>query len=83
MWVYPNPNQGEFQVRFYNNFGEPVNVLVYNAAGQLVYNKLSVAGNAYSRIDVKLGNNSQGIYVVKIIGRSGREFAAKRIVVYR
>lgn len=83
MWVYPNPNNGVFQVRYYNEVAEPVNVLVYNAAGQLVYNKRTVTSDRYSRLDVDLGINTQGIYVVKIVTTSGKELAAKRIIVYR
>ncbi len=81
LWVYPNPNNGVFQIRYYNNFGEPVKVMVYNAAGQLVYSKQPILGEAYSRIDVNLSNQAAGIYIVKLISGNGKELAAKRIII--
>lgn len=83
IWVYPSPNNGRFQVRYYNSIGEPVSVRVFNSAGQLVYSRELVTGNNYSRIDVDLGNQSQGVYFVKLYDTKSRELAAKKIVVYR
>ena len=83
IWVYPSPNNGRFQVRYYNNFGEPVTVRVFNSAGQLVYSRELVTTDAYSRIDVDLGNQSQGVYIVKVYDTKSRELAAKKILVYR
>ena len=83
IWVYPSPNDGRFQVRYYNSIGEPVSVRVFNSAGQLVYSRELVTGNNYSRIDVDLGNQSQGVYFVKVYDTKSRELAAKKIVVYR
>ena len=39
MWVYPNPNFGQFNVRFYNANPEQATVNVYNAKGQRVYSR--------------------------------------------
>jgi hypothetical protein len=84
MWVYPNPNNGIFQVRYYNQFGTAAAVRVFNASGQLVYQKQNSLVEAYSRIDVDLGINASGVYIVKLIELStGREIEAKKIVVYR
>ena len=83
MWVYPNPNNGVFQVRFYNNFGEPAWVVVYNAVGQVVFNKSPLVSEPYTRIDVNLGVKAHGVYIVKLYTINGREIAAKRIIVYR
>ena len=83
IWVYPSPNNGRFQVRYYNSFGEPVTVRVFNSAGQLLYSRLSVTADAYSRIDVDLGNPPAGVYIVKVYDTKSRELAAKKIVVYR
>jgi hypothetical protein len=81
--VYPNPNQGQFQVRFYNQLNEPATIKIFNAAGQMVFQKAITTGTAYSRTDIDLGINASGVYIVKVIGSGGRELASKRIIVYR
>ncbi|MBL7729639.1 MAG: HYR domain-containing protein, partial [Chitinophagaceae bacterium] len=82
LWVYPNPNTGTFNVRFYNQTGEQVTVKVYNAGGQEVYSQPLTLGITYSNITVNLGNAAAGVYLVKVINSSGLELAARRVVVY-
>ncbi|MBL7747458.1 MAG: HYR domain-containing protein, partial [Chitinophagaceae bacterium] len=83
LWVYPNPNTGIFNVRFYNQTGEQVTLKVFNGLGQVVYTQSLPLGVAYSNITVNLGNMPAGVYIVKIMNGTGAELAAKRIVVYR
>jgi hypothetical protein len=85
MWVYPNPNRGSFQVRYYNQTNEPATVMVFNAAGQLVYQRALVTRLAYSAIVIDFSGkaNAAGIYIVKVVGSNGKELAAKRVVVYQ
>jgi HYR domain/PKD-like domain/Secretion system C-terminal sorting domain len=82
LWVYPNPNKGQFQARFYNQTGEVATARVFNAAGQLVYQKAITTGIAYSQLSIDLTGHAPGMYVVKIIGSSGRELAAKQLLVF-
>lgn len=81
LWVYPNPNSGRFQARFYNQLNEPATVRVINAAGQVVKEVLVTTGMSYSRIDIDLGSNAPGIYIIKVFGQNGREIDVKRISV--
>jgi hypothetical protein len=81
LWVYPNPNTGTFNVRFYNQSGETATLKVFNGLGQVVYTQSLPLGVAYSNITVNLGNVPAGVYVVKIMNGTGGELAAKRIVV--
>ena len=71
--LYPNPTNGQFQVRFYNQLNEPATIMVYNALGQLIHQKAIVTGTAYSRTDMDLGNNAAGVYIVKVVGANGKE----------
>ena len=82
LWVYPNPNTGQFNVRFFNQTGESATVKVYDAVGQVVYQQSLTLGVAYSNITINLGNVPAGVYVVKIVNGTGAELAARRIVVY-
>ncbi len=83
IWVYPNPNNGVFQVRYYNSFGEPVRVMIFNALGQAVYTSSPLLTEPYSQINIDLGNNRQGVYIVKLISITGKDLAGKKVVIYR
>ncbi len=82
IWVYPNPNFGQFQVRFYNLVNEPATVNVFNAAGQKVYQRSLITGiTTYTQIDIDLGLKANGMYIVQIVNGSGKQLAAKQIIV--
>jgi Secretion system C-terminal sorting domain/PKD-like domain len=81
LWVYPNPNSGQFVVRFYNQPGEQVTVNVYDALGQVVFQKRVVTGAPYTRLDVDLRNKAAGYYMVNVMDASGKTLGAKRVLV--
>jgi hypothetical protein len=83
LWVYPNPNAGQFNVRYYNVTGEHVTLKVFNGLGQEVYAQAITLGTGYSNILVNLGNAAAGVYVVKIMNGSGAELQAKRVLIAR
>ncbi len=81
LYIAPNPNFGQFWVRYYNTASEALTVKVFNAAGSLVYQKTSATTLAYTRIDVSLGNASPGIYLVELRGAGGRLLGSRQIIV--
>lgn len=84
VFVYPNPNNGQFQVRFNNVNGEQAWVLVFNSAGQVVFKKAFTNGSAtYSRMDVNLGLTAGGMYEVKVVGKDNRVFGATQVIIKR
>jgi subtilisin-like proprotein convertase family protein len=82
LWVYPNPNQGTFYVRYYNQTGEKATVKVYNAIGQELYSQALALGIAYSTIQVNLYREPAGTYIVKVLNGAGVEVASRKIIVY-
>lgn len=83
-YVAPNPNNGQFWIRYYNLVNEQLTLIVYNSKGRKVHQQVSPANLPYTRIDVKLNAaTSSGIYLVELRGADGRILGAKRIVVYR
>jgi hypothetical protein len=82
LWVYPVPNMGTFNVRFYNQTGEQATLQVFNALGQLIFSQKLTLGIAYSNTVVNLGNVPAGGYIVKVVNNSNLELGARRIVVY-
>ena len=83
LWVYPNPNQGAFQIRLANEIGENVTVLIYNAKGQTLYRNVFVANAIYSRLDVRLSNVPGGTYEVVVIRGNGKTMETKQILIVR
>jgi len=60
--IYPNPNQGTFNIDLQNN-QLPAIVKVYSSSGNLVYNKTHQTSN----FDIDISGYSKGIYIVKVI----------------
>jgi hypothetical protein len=84
LWVYPNPNNGVFQVRFYNQPNETATVSVFDSKGAKVYENATVTTTPYSGISVDLGMTfSDGVYVVVVNNSAGKKIGAKKIVVRR
>ncbi|MEQ1675330.1 MAG: PKD-like domain-containing protein [Chitinophagaceae bacterium] len=82
LWVYPNPNQGQFQVRYYNQDNESLTLNIFNSLGQRIFQKVFVTTTAYTRIDIDLGTRfSEGVYIVEVVNAAGKQVGAKRIIV--
>ncbi len=82
LWVYPNPNQGQFTVRYYNQLNETLTLNIYSASGQKIYQKAFVTNTAYTGLEVNLGNSfSEGVYIVEVVNAAGKKVGAKRVVV--
>ncbi|HRH53974.1 MAG TPA: T9SS type A sorting domain-containing protein [Chitinophagales bacterium] len=77
--VYPNPNQGMFNVELNSSPVDAVEVSVLNVTGQEVYSKLLNNVNGTVNIPVDLSDNAAGVYVVKIT--SNGNAVSKNVVV--
>jgi hypothetical protein len=81
LFVYPSPNNGVFQVRFFNTVNEKVSLGVYSSAGQQVWTKEFSSGLAYSSLEVNISNLSADIYTVKVINAAGKVVGSKKVTV--
>jgi hypothetical protein len=81
MWVYPNPNQGQFVVRYFNSTNETVSVNVYDEKGSKVYQSAFPTTTAYSQLNVDISRLASGKYLVEAINSSGVRVGAKWIIV--
>ncbi|MEO5947009.1 MAG: HYR domain-containing protein, partial [Chitinophagaceae bacterium] len=85
LYVYPVPNYGVFNVRFYNQTNEQVTVRVFDAKGAQVYSRKVLTTVAYTTINVDLSTNKvlpKGTYVVEVRGAEGKLKGSKKIIVY-
>jgi hypothetical protein len=82
LYVYPNPNNGVFHVRFFNLDNENITVMVYDAKGSKVYQQKVATSLPYTEINIDLNNaSSMGIYLVEVRNEAGKRIGAKRILV--
>ena len=61
--VYPNPNNGSFNIKFGNI--TPNKVIVLDMLGKIVYQK-NISNNYDELLKVNLGDKSKGIYIVQL-----------------
>jgi hypothetical protein len=85
VWIYPNPNNGVFNLRFFNRPGEEVTVRVFNAQGNLMYDKKVLTAATYTTLQVNLAENkvlTSGVYAVVLYDSKGNELETRKLVIY-
>jgi hypothetical protein len=87
LWIYPNPNNGAFQVRLYYDpsaISERRAIYIFNAAGQVVSTREIDLVNTtapYVRMDFDLSNLAAGTYVVKVVQKNSGQIKSGIVVV--
>ena len=83
LFIYPNPNNGQFQVRFYQatNTTGMRTLNIYNVRGQKIFSKqYNITSSGYQRMDVNLGfPASAGIYFADLRDNAGKRLASAPI----
>ena len=83
-FIYPNPSNGLFEVRYYSVAGNsnlPRYLTVYDAKGDRVYSKLYNIGRPYDRMPVDMRAFGKGLYWVEIGDANGNRLAMCRLVI--
>ena len=86
IWVYPVPNPGVFDVRFYNTSNEQVTVRVFDEKGAEVYQRKTLTTIPYTTVHVNINGSgviANGTYMVEVRGENGRLVGARKIIVNR
>ena len=86
VFIYPNPNSGQFQVRYYsiiNNTGLPRGINVYDARGKRVLTQTYSITAPYARMNVDLRNHGTGVYWIEVVDVVGNRLAMGRAEVLR
>lgn len=76
--IYPNPNNGEFNIGFNPKSGEAILIDIYDVRGRLIYTK---SFNNVSRFEevIQLNNAQSGVYLLTIT--DGAQKVTKKIIV--
>jgi len=75
--VFPNPNNGKFEVKMDGTGNETVKIKVYSLIGQMVYETETVNDNNAKSID--LDKVSNGVYFIKV-SSNNKEFTKKVVI---
>jgi hypothetical protein len=76
--MYPNPNNGSFNIKLSSNSGNNINVIVHDLRGRTIFEN-SFENNGSFNQDINLNKAEAGVYIVSII--DGNQRSVKRIAV--
>ena len=76
--LYPNPNNGNFNIQFTSNTGNEIKVNVHDLRGRAIFSK-SYNNNGLFNESIELNNVQSGIYLVTI--EDGAKKEVKKIIV--
>ena len=78
MVLYPNPNNGSFNIQFSSNSGNDIKVNIHDVRGREIFNK-SYNNNGLFNENLQLNNVQSGIYLVTV--QDGARKEIKKIVI--
>ncbi len=84
LFIYPSPNTGQFQVRYYNLKGNSINpriLNIYDSKGTRVYSKTYSLTEPYSKMAVDMSHYSSGIYRVELSDRNGKRIKTGSVII--
>ncbi|MFN0081829.1 MAG: hypothetical protein ACKVOM_04870, partial [Ferruginibacter sp.] len=86
LFIYPSPNNGQFQVRYFNdvtNNGLVPSVLnVYDSKGARVFSKRYAIGGGYQPLNVDLGaSRGRGVYRIDLLTSKGERIKTGTVLV--
>ncbi len=82
LFVYPNPSNGRFSVRFFNAANEQMRINVYDQKGTKIITKSVIGTAPYSVIDIYINNRyPSGVYLVELLNSSGQKLGDKQVIV--
>lgn len=76
--IFPNPNNGEFNVAFNSTSNSKINITVYDIRGRKVFNNTYASSASFNKT-INLGNVQSGMYILNIT--EGNKKVIKKIIV--
>jgi hypothetical protein len=83
LFIFPSPNDGRFNVSYYNSSGATAarTVTVYDAKGATVYQERFNIAGPYTLLDIDITPAQRGVYLVMISDASGSKIAEGKVTV--
>jgi len=86
LFIYPSPNTGKFQVRYYSDLNDTKNtpgyVQIFDAKGARVFTRTYSPGTGYGSMSVDLGTHGTGIYRVDVLNSKGERIKTGSVMVF-
>ncbi|WP_299121426.1 reprolysin-like metallopeptidase [uncultured Winogradskyella sp.] len=76
--IYPNPNNGEFNIVFNPTSGEAITIEVYDIRGRAIFTNVFSSVSRFDQV-IKLNNAQSGVYLLTIA--DGSQKVTKKIIV--
>ncbi len=86
LFVYPNPNNGKFQIRYYlpeNSISVVRKVVIFDSKGALVYNQRLSVQTRWGSMNINILGVAQGSYFIKILDVNDQPVVGARVQVLR
>jgi Secretion system C-terminal sorting domain len=83
LFIYPNPNSGQFTITYYNQGGLSTKQLItiYSSKGERVYNNVFVVNQPYQFLPIDLRRHGAGIYYVVLSDETGKKIKTSEVLV--
>jgi hypothetical protein len=83
LFVYPNPSNSVFEVRFFSDITNlrPRKLVIYNSAGHLIYTASFAMFAAYTPMRININNQAAGIYEVHLLDNEGKKLGTQKLVI--
>jgi len=77
--VYPNPNSGNFEIQFNDNYCQTSEMRIFSMEGKLVFNKKLKNIKKNDKLSIDLGLKLKGLYLLEL-KTCGKQFLEKIVV---
>lgn len=81
IFIYPNPNRGQFQVSYYNASPTENTITVFDSRGARILTKKFGITTSYQRMNVDVRNHGKGTYNVVLSDKNNKKLATASVVV--
>jgi hypothetical protein len=86
LFIYPSPNSGQFQVRYFGDVNDvnttAASVHVYDSKGARVFSRNYNPGGGYGAMNVDLGAHGRGVYRVDVLNSRGERIKTGSVMVF-
>ncbi|MEI8058631.1 MAG: T9SS type A sorting domain-containing protein [Ferruginibacter sp.] len=83
LFIYPSPNNGQFNITYYNKGGESVKriVTIYSNKGDKVYSNQFQVTQVYQLLNIDMRRNSTGVYYIVLSDANGNKLKSGQVLV--
>jgi hypothetical protein len=78
--IYPNPNNGSFELSYDTRNNQPATFTLYNLQGQMLFTKL--LDNGANKHAIKLPNVANGVYLYKLRQNNQDQYVGRIVIIH-